>query len=93
MDLVEAPEAVEDDAELVAAEAGDGVAGPQAGAEPLADGREELVADRVTEALVDRLEPIEVEQDQGDRIVRRPRASRTASGRPGRTAARGSGAR
>ena len=41
-------------AELVATEAGDGVAGPQARAEPLADGREELVAERVAEALVDR---------------------------------------
>ena len=56
-------------AELVAAEAGDRVAGPEARAEPLADGREELVADGVAEALVDRLEPVEVEQDQGDRVV------------------------
>ena len=52
--------------------------GPQAGAEPLADGRQELVADRVPEALVDRLEPVEVEEDQGDRLVLGLAGSRTA---------------
>ena len=60
-------------AELVAAEAGDRVAGPEAALEPLADRDEERVADGVAEALVDDLEPVEVEQDQGDRARRRRR--------------------
>ena len=58
---------VEDDPELVAAEAGDRVAGPQARREPLADRDQQPVADRVAEALVDDLEAVEVEQDHGDR--------------------------
>ena len=60
---------VEHHRELVAAEAGDGVAGPDCPEEPLADLGQEAVADRVPERLVDHREAHEVEQDHGDRIV------------------------
>ena len=68
-DLVHPGDPVDDDPELVAAEAGHGVARPDAAQQPFADGDEERVADGVTEALVDHLEPVEVEQDQGHRVL------------------------
>ena len=53
--------------EFVAAEAGDHIDRTDDGAEPGRDFLEQLVADRVTERVVDRLEPVEV--DQVDRDV------------------------
>ena len=58
---------VEDDPELVAAEARDGVARSERADQPLADGDQQPVADGVADALVDDLEPVEVEQDDRDR--------------------------
>ena len=64
--------------ELVAAEAGDHVAGPQRAAEPLRDGGDELVAERVPEAVVHDLEVVEVDEQHRDRRGRRgPRARPT----------------
>ena len=60
---------VEDDPELVATEAGDRVAGRRPVDQPLADGRKQPVADGVAEALVDDLEPVEVQQQDGDGLV------------------------
>jgi len=57
---------LEQHGELVAAEAGDGVGRADAGAEPAGDGDEELVADLVAEAVVDDLEPVEVEEEDAD---------------------------
>ena len=54
---------VEEDGELVAAEAGDGVAGPHAGLEPPGDRGEEQVALQVAEAVVDVLEAVDVEEE------------------------------
>ena len=59
---------VEDDPELVAAEAGDRVARAERPDQALADGRQEPVADGMADALVDDLEPVEVEQDDRDRV-------------------------
>ncbi len=53
--------------ELVAAEAGDGVARPQGLLDTRGDGGEQLVAGRVPEAVVDELELVEVEEEHGDR--------------------------
>ena len=55
--------------ELVAAEARDHVAGPDDGLEPRRDLLEQLVADRMAERVVDRLEPVEVDQVDGDVIL------------------------
>ena len=57
---------VEDDPELVAAEAGDGVARPQAGDQALPNVHQQSIARGVADALVDDLEAIEVEQDDAD---------------------------
>ena len=53
--------------ELVAAEAGDGVARPQGLLDARGDSGEQLVAGRVPEAVVDELELVEVEEEHGDR--------------------------
>jgi len=53
--------------ELVTAEAGDGVARPQRADQPLTHGDQQPVADGVPDALVDDLEPIEVEEHDRDR--------------------------
>jgi hypothetical protein len=53
--------------ELVAAEAGHGVAGPHARVEPLRDLDEEPVAGGVAEAVVDLLEAVQVEEEDGHR--------------------------
>jgi hypothetical protein len=50
--------------ELVTAEPGDEVLRPQDGAEPGGDGLEHLVSEGMSEAVVDALEPVEVEQEQ-----------------------------
>ena len=53
--------------ELVAAEAGDGVARAQGLLDPGGDGREQLVAGGMTEAVVDELELVEVEEEHRNR--------------------------
>ena len=70
-------EAVDQDAELVAAEAGDDVAGPQVGAQARRDGSQQGVAGVVAEAVVDQLEVVEVEEEDPDRGAGdgRPRAA------------------
>ena len=50
-----------DDGELVAAEAGNRVELPDAAAQPVGDDLQQLVADRMSERVVDALEMIEVE--------------------------------
>ena len=60
-------EAVDQDPELVAAEAGDDVAGAQVGAQPRGDGAQQGVAGVVAEAVVDELEVVEVEEEDPDR--------------------------
>ena len=56
------------DRELVAAHAGDDVAGTHAAAQAAATVDEELVADVVTEVVVDVLEAVEVEEEHPDRV-------------------------
>ena len=65
----------EQDRELVAAEPGDGVAGPDARLEALAERDQELVADEVAEAVVDGLEAVQVQEHDGDAelVAARPR--------------------
>ena len=87
--LVGVGDRVEDDPELVAAEPGDRVARAQAADEPLADGHQQPVADGVADALVDDLEPVEVEQDRPRSTRRRPVVTRPGRGRSGRSGARG----
>ena len=53
--------------ELVAAEARDRVLGPHARLHALSDGDQQPVAGVVTEAVVDRLELVQVEEQDGDR--------------------------
>jgi hypothetical protein len=53
--------------ELVSAEAGQGVAGAEDGLQPLGQGLQDLVADGVPKAVVDDLEPIDVDEEQTDR--------------------------
>ena len=60
-------ETVDQDPELVAAEAGDDVAGAQVGAQPRRDGAQQGVAGVVAEAVVDELEVVEVEEEDPDR--------------------------
>ena len=65
-DLVDVARLVAEHDELVAAEPGDGVALARSRPQPLGDLDEQGVADVVTEAVVDVLEPVEVEQQQPD---------------------------
>src|SRR4051812_48079636 len=62
-------DALEQHGELVAAEARRGVAGADAGGEALADLEQDLVAGGVAEAVVDRLEVVEVDEDDGQADV------------------------
>ena len=55
--------------ELVAAEARDRVLGPQRGGDAVGGAAQHLVAARVAEAVVDRLEAVEVEEQHGQRGV------------------------
>ena len=55
---------LEEDGELVPAESGRGVVAAQARAEPARDLDEQLVAGCVTEAVVDRLEVVDIEEEQ-----------------------------
>ena len=67
---------LQQDRELVAAEAGRGVAGADARVEPLGDLDEHLVAGSVAEAVVDGLEVVEVEEHDGEAAALAPRAGR-----------------
>src|SRR5205085_1367456 len=67
---VRALQVLEEDGELVAAEAGQGVGLPGAGAEPLGHADEELVSGAVAEAVVDGLEVVEVQEHDADEPAR-----------------------
>ena len=58
-------DARQEDRELVAAEAGDRVAGAQRVAQPLGDDDQQLVAGGVPERVVDDLELVEVDEEHG----------------------------
>ncbi len=66
-----------DDDELVAAEAGDQVGAVGASSQPLGEDADEPVAGVVAEVVVDGLEPVEVEEQRGDR-ARLPGANRSS---------------
>ena len=74
---------VDEDDELVAAEARGEVVGADGRADPVGDGREQPVAVGVAEEVVHDLEPVEVEDQDGGRAVRR------RAGPSARAAARG----
>ena len=57
---------LEQDRELVTPEAADGVAAARAFAQPLGDPEQHLVAGLVAEGVVDVLEVVEVEHQDGD---------------------------
>ena len=57
---------LDEDRELVAAEPGDRVAGPDRPAEPFRDPDHQFVADRMPEGVVDRLEVVEVDEHDRD---------------------------
>ena len=65
--------------ELVAAEPGDRVLGPDGAGQPGGGDLEQPVAGVVAEGVVDLLEPVEVEQEQRHRRARSARASAPAS--------------
>ena len=65
---VDAAAVLEQDRELVAAEAGGGVAGAGGAADAIGDGLQQLVADGVAERVVDRLEVVEVDEQHDDRV-------------------------
>ena len=65
-------ELIQQDRELVAAKAGNRVAGPQARLEAPRHRDEQLVSDEVTEAVIDHFEPIEVEIQHGEPTERAP---------------------
>ena len=77
------------DDELVAAEAGDECRRPAADEMRGRGLHEQLVADRVAEAVVDDLEPVEIDEEHADARARR-RARRRARTRAPRAGARGS---
>src|SRR5215211_7965739 len=60
------PSMVEQHRELVAAQPGDRVAAADAGLQPLADGDQHRVPGRVAEAVVQRLEPVQVDVEDGE---------------------------
>ena len=60
----------EQDRELVAADAGDGVRGAQRRGERAGDLDQQLVAHQVAEAVVDDLEAVEVEEEDGGQPLR-----------------------
>ncbi len=64
LQLTSAPDARREHGDLLAAPACDDVGRPQALAEPAHDLDQHLVADGVAEAVVDRLEPVEVDDEQ-----------------------------
>ena len=60
--LVGAREVLEQNGELIAAESRGGVLGAQAGRQSLGGRAEQLVSDRMAEAVVDRLEVVEIDE-------------------------------
>ena len=85
---------VEQDRELVAAEPGDRVAGPQVAASSRRAKRDQqLVADGVAEAVVDELEAVEVEEQHGAAVAGSRSARGRARARGGRGTAPGWAAR
>ena len=72
--LVGARKVLEQDGELVAAEPRSGVLGTQAAGQPLRGRAQQLVADRVAEAVVDRLEVVEIDEHHGELTVVAPGA-------------------
>ena len=58
--------AVDQDAELITAEAGDKIAGAQVSTQPRGDAAQQRVAGVVTHAVVDQLEVVEVEEEDPD---------------------------
>ena len=73
------------DRELVAAEPGDHVVLPNARREALRDHREQLVAGGVAQAVVDRLEVVEVDEEHGEvlaALLAQPRELRDPFGEP-----------
>ena len=62
-----------DDGELVAAESGQGVARPDHLGEPLGHVDEQGVADSVTKSVVDRLERVEVQEQDDEALAAAPR--------------------
>ena len=60
---------LEEDGELVAAEPGDGVLRPQADGQPLAEADEQLIARAVSEAVVDDLEAVEIEEQHREQLA------------------------
>jgi hypothetical protein len=68
------PHPVEQHRELVAPEPRHRVAGPDAVAQAVADGDEEPVPRRVAEGIVDQLEAVQVEEEDGDRLPLAARA-------------------
>ena len=58
-----------DDAEFVAANARDKIVAAQRAGQPLRDGADELVADRMAERVIDVLEVVEVDVENGCRCV------------------------
>jgi hypothetical protein len=64
--VADAVQVVEEDRELVPAEAGDGVVGPQRRGEPAGDGDEQLVPGLVAVRVVDLLEAVEVDEEDGE---------------------------
>ena len=79
--LVGRREALAHEHELVTAEAGDSVAGPDDGGEAPGDADQELVAEGVPEAVVDELEAIEAEAEHREVLAaRRRERSRPPSG-------------
>ena len=67
--LVQAVDVVQEDDELVAAEAGRRVDFPDRLAEAVGDGHEQCVADVVPQAVVDDLEAVEVEEQDGELAI------------------------
>ena len=62
-EIVRLAEVVHEDGELIAAEVGERVLGPDAGREPSGHGGEEVVSREMAEAVVDALEAVEVEDE------------------------------
>ena len=55
-----------EDGELVAAESSHGIARPEGPAQPLTNGHQQLVASVVSQAVIDHLEVIQVQEQNGD---------------------------
>ena len=89
-----AVDVVEQHGELVAAQARQRVAGPQAALQPARGADQQLVAGLVSEAVVDRLEPIEVEVEHREQRIAQRAPGRDETGAAAdRGTARGSGDR